>query len=65
VLHLLSLAAAAADEPPPQVPARRVRIDVDATRQLVETLLAGKVDVAPATPVRDRRPTATPISTTS
>jgi len=43
-------------------PRVEVRIDVDATRQPVETLLAGKVDVAlMSTPVRDRRLTATPI----
>ena len=39
-----------------------VRIDVDATRQPIETLLAGKVDIAlMSTPVRDRRLTSTPI----
>jgi LysR family transcriptional regulator, regulator for metE and metH len=39
-----------------------VRIDVDATHGPVETLLAGKVDVAlMSTPVRDRRLAATPI----
>src|SRR5262245_2446273 len=43
-------------------PRVEVRIDVDATRHPVETLLAGKVDVAlMSTPVRDRRLTATPI----
>jgi len=43
-------------------PRVEVRIDVDATRQPVETLLAGKVDVAlMSTPVRDRRLLATPI----
>jgi len=43
-------------------PRVEVRIDVDATRQPVETLLAGKVDVAlMSTPVRDRRLTSTPV----
>ena len=43
-------------------PRVEVRIDVDATRTPVDTLLAGKVDVAlMSTPVRDRRLTSTPI----
>ena len=43
-------------------PRVEVRIDVDATRKPIETLLAGKVDIAlMSTAVRDRRLTSTPI----
>jgi LysR family transcriptional regulator for metE and metH len=43
-------------------PSIEVRIDVDATHRPVETLLAGKVDVAlMSTPVRDRRLKAVPV----
>ena len=43
-------------------PRVEVRIDVDATRKPIETLLAGKVDVAlMSTAVRDRRLVSTPI----